>query len=318
MNIESIDIKDLVLIGGGLFTLAIVIHGIWLAWRSRRVPLRMEISPDLVPDDDDEMARFRGELPNGGGRPARSSVQGNLDFDESVPVLLDPVKTAASTETAPAGASSQWPDGESPKASEPGLADDGLEPIRAGIEEPTLPDTGPILAQDSGRSGFAGRREPEPSGESKQASTDAGGEELLVINLFAQEGELFTGEAMLAAMRGQGLKFGEMNIFHRLDPTTRAIQFSVANVLEPGYFDLAEFSDFVSPGLVFFLQLPGPERPGEAVEDMIGVARAIANELGAVLKDENMNVLTPQTAEHYRQRVADYSRRRLSRRAGTA
>ena len=46
MNIENIDIKDLVLIGGGLFTLAIIVHGIWLpgahvrircAWRFRRI-----------------------------------------------------------------------------------------------------------------------------------------------------------------------------------------------------------------------------------------------------------------------------------------
>ena len=322
MNIDNIDIKDLVLIGGGLFTLGIVLHGIWLAWRSRRGErLRMEISPDLVPEDEDELARLRGELPNGGGRPVKP-LQGDFEFDDAVPLLLDPAGTPAAAE--PATDSASWPEQASPEAPEPEFGGGGPKPIRAAIEEPVMPDTGPIVAQDARRSRFAGQMESEPSREASReqsreprpAPVDAGGQELLVINLFAPDGQHFTGEAMLAAMRAQGLKFGEMNIFHRLDPATRAIQFSVANLVEPGFFDLAEISDFVSPGLVFFLQLPGPDHPGEAVEDFIRDARAVAGELGAVLKDENMNVLTPQTAEHYRERVADFSRRRLSRRAG--
>lgn len=317
MNIENIDIKDLVLIGGGLFTLAIIIHGIWLAWRARQEPLRMEISTDLVPEEEDELVRLRGELPNGGGRPVKP-MQRDLDFEESVPVLLDPLEIPSAAASEPAAASSRRPADESPEVPESGYSIDEPEPIRAGIEEPVLPDTGPIVAQDPRRSRFVERREPDSKGESNRAPAEAGGQEPLLIYLFAPQGEHFTGEALLAAMRAQGLKFGEMNIFHRLDPATRHIRFSVANVVEPGYFDLAEISDFVSPGLVFFLQLPGPDHPAEAVEDMIRIARAIADELGAVLKDEDMSVLTGQTAEHYRERVADFSRRQLSRRAGAA
>ncbi|MCY4563519.1 MAG: cell division protein ZipA [Gammaproteobacteria bacterium] len=317
MNIENIDIKDLVLIGGGLFTLAIIVHGIWLAWRSRQEPLRLEISPDLIPEDDDDLSRLRGELPNGGGRFVRP-LQKDLDFDEAVPVLLDPVIAPLPEAAEPVADASQWPETEPADASEHGFVEEEPSPIRAGGAEPDLPDTGPIIAQDPNRSRFGERKEPEQPGETRQAPPDTGGQELLVINLFAREGEQFTGEAMLASMRARGLKFGEMNIFHRLDPVTREVRFSVANVVEPGYFDLAEIADFVSPGLVFFLQLPGPEHPGETVEDMIRIARNIADDLGAVLKDENMNDLTPQTAEHYRERVADFSRRRLSRRVGAA
>ncbi len=317
MNIENIDIKDLVLIGGGFFTLAIIVHGIWLAWRSRQEPLRMDISPDLLPEGDDDLVRFRGELPNGGGRPVKP-VQKALDFDETVPVLLDPVGAPAPAAAAPAAASSRCSEAEAADTPEPGAREDELSPIRAGVSDPVLPDTGPIVAEDPRRSRPGDRRESERSMETNHAPPDAGGRELLVINLFAADGEHFTGEALLAAMRAQGLKFGQMNIFHRLDPATRETRFSVANVLEPGYFDLADISSLASPGLVFFLQLPGPDSPGEAVEDMIRITRAIADELGAVLKDENMSMFTPQTAEHYRERVADFSRRRLSRRVGVA
>lgn len=316
MNIENIDIKDLVLIVGGLFTLAIIVHGIWLAWRSRREPLRLDISQELVTEDVDELELLRGELPNGGGRPVRP-VQKDLNFDAPAPVLLDPVGAPEPVSAAPAPDATRWPGAEAPEEPETGLVEE-VSPIRAGMAEPELPDIGPIVAQDSRRMQFAGRNESEPRRETHEAPADSGGQELLVINLFAPEGENFTGEALLSAMRAQGLKFGEMNIFHHRDPVTGAVRFSVANVVEPGYFDLAEITGLVSPGLVFFLQLPGPDHPVEAVEDMLRVTRAIADKLGAVLKDENMNDLTPQTAEHYRERVADHSRRRLSRRVGVA
>ena len=219
-------------------------------------------------------------MPNGGGRPVKPE-QGDLDFDDAVPVLLDPVEPPAVAAAEPAPASSERPEAGTPGVPEPKFAESLPSPIRSEIQEPDLPDTGPIVAQDPRRSRFGDRRESEPPGESREAPADNGARELLVINLFARSGEQFTGEELLAALRAQGLKFGEMNIFHRLDPATREIRFSVANVVEPGYFDLAEISEFVSPGLVFFLQLPGPGHPGETVEDMIQSAQAIAKSLHA-------------------------------------
>ena len=64
------DIKDFILIVGGLLIVAVLMHGFWIAWRARREPLQLEIVPELIPQDHDEMDRFRGELPNGGARPA--------------------------------------------------------------------------------------------------------------------------------------------------------------------------------------------------------------------------------------------------------
>ena len=321
MNIDNIDIKDLVLVGGGLFTVAIIFHGIWLAWRSRQEPLRLDISPDLIPEDDDELVRLRGELPNGGGRPVRP-VQKDLEFDQPVPILLDPVEAPAVVETAvPESAADlpPWPAAEAPRSPVPESAAQDPGPIRAEFGEPKMPETGPIVAQASNRTRFAERREPEKTPrESRQAPADSGSQELLVINLFARGEEQFTGTELVAAMRAQGLNYGEMDIFHRLDPATREVQFSVASVVEPGYFNLAALAELLSPGLVFFLQLAGLSHPAEVVEDMLRVSRAIAEELGAVLKDENMNELTGQREEHYRECAADFSRRRLSRRVGVA
>ena len=54
-----------------------------------------------------------------------------------------------------------------------------------------------------------------------------------------------------------------------------------------------------------------------AFEDMLEAARNVMMALGGELRDENMSVLSGQTVEHMRQRISDYSRRRLSRRAST-
>ena len=48
---------------------------------------------------------------------------------------------------------------------------------------------------------------------------------------------------------------------------------------------------------------------------MLEVAQHIAKVLGGELKDEQQNVMTTQTIAHYRQRIVDFSRRRLSKRA---
>ncbi len=57
------DIKDFILVGGGLLIVAVVAHGFWIAWRARREPFRLDIVPDLIVQDMDVIERLRGELP---------------------------------------------------------------------------------------------------------------------------------------------------------------------------------------------------------------------------------------------------------------
>jgi cell division protein ZipA len=85
--------------------------------------------------------------------------------------------------------------------------------------------------------------------------------------------------------------------------------------VEPGTFDMAEMEAIRCPGLCLFMQLPGPEEPIAAFEDMLSVAKSVVKSLGGEVKDEHRNIMTPQTVEHYRQRIVDFSRRRMSKRA---
>lgn len=144
---------------------------------------------------------------------------------------------------------------------------------------------------------------------------DGQGEEIFVINVLARNGDAFNGADLFEVFMRNALKFRDMNIFHRLDPVNGGVRFSVANAVEPGIFDLSDMASLETPGVSLFFRLPGPDQPGEVLDDMLGVARDIGKSLGGDLKDEYMSVLTGQTLSHFKQRMAEFSRKRMSMRA---
>ncbi len=139
--------------------------------------------------------------------------------------------------------------------------------------------------------------------------------EVIVINVLARNGAKFGGTDLMEAFLRNGLKFGDMNIFHRIQPASKEVQFSVASAVEPGTFDLSAMEAFKTPGVSFFMRMPGPGEPLEVFEDMLAVTRDVAASLGADLKDEQLSVMTSQTIQHCRARIEDFSRKRMSQRA---
>ena len=76
------DIKDFILISGGILIALVVVHGFWIAWKSRREPYRLDIAPDIPRGEvDDDIGLLRGELPNGGARVITSRHDA-LDADD--------------------------------------------------------------------------------------------------------------------------------------------------------------------------------------------------------------------------------------------
>ena len=301
------DIKDFILIAGGILIAMVVGHGFWIALRAKREPLRLDIVPDLIPDDIDEMERLRGELPNGGARVRNARVrsetpaQTSLDLEAPAPVLMDPLSEAANNEGL-----------EGQEAIEPTIAP------QAKPRAPAAPKQRARVREVEVGPGSEGTISASPEAdpdETESVMRTAPVEELLVIHVLAPKGEQFSGEGLVSALRAQGLRYGDMNIFHRVEPTTKAHLYSVANVVEPGTFDLADLDNMRSPGMSFFLQLPGPDDAGAAFADMLSASREVALALGGEQRDEQMSLLTGQATEHMRQRIADFTRRRLFKRA---
>lgn len=139
-------------------------------------------------------------------------------------------------------------------------------------------------------------------------------EEVLIINVISRDESGFKGPALLQNILESGLRYGEMDIFHRHESMAGngEVLFSMANAVKPGTFDLDNIDQFSTRAVSFFLGLPGPRHPKQAFDVMIAAARKLAQELNGELKDEQRSVMTAQTIEHYRQRIIDFERRSLT------
>ncbi|MDH0745413.1 cell division protein ZipA [Pseudomonas sp. GD03842] len=141
-------------------------------------------------------------------------------------------------------------------------------------------------------------------------------EEVLVISVISRDESGFKGPALLQNILESGLRFGEMDIFHRHESMAGngEVLFSMANAVKPGVFDLDDIDHFSTRAVSFFLGLPGPRHPKQAFDVMVAAARKLAHELNGELKDDQRSVMTAQTIEHYRQRIVEFERRALTQR----
>jgi cell division protein ZipA len=113
----------------------------------------------------------------------------------------------------------------------------------------------------------------------------------------------------------QGMQLGKMSIFHKhADADANGpVMFSMANMVKPGTFDVAQMDEFTTPGVSFFLQLPNKLGNMRCFEQMLQAANSIRENLHGDLKDEHRSVITRQTIEHCRQRIQDFELAQLSR-----
>ncbi|MDY7561050.1 cell division protein ZipA [Pseudomonas sp. 10B1] len=159
----------------------------------------------------------------------------------------------------------------------------------------------------------AGRRSEEPARRTEDLPAV---EEVLVISVICRDESGFKGPALLQNILESGLRFGEMDIFHRHESMAGngEVLFSMANAVKPGVFDLDDIDHFSTRAVSFFLGLPGPRHPKQAFDVMVAAARKLAHELNGELKDDQRSVMTAQTIEHYRQRIVEFERRALTHR----
>lgn len=131
-------------------------------------------------------------------------------------------------------------------------------------------------------------------------------EQLLVLSVIAQEGDMFTGPTLSDLFEQLGLRYGDMQIFHRIDSASGEPVFSVVSIIEPGYFDLETLHELRTPGLALFMRLPGPEAGRAAFEDMYATAQAIAAAQEGRIGDQARNLLTDAALAQMRAQAARF------------
>jgi cell division protein ZipA len=137
-----------------------------------------------------------------------------------------------------------------------------------------------------------------------------GFDRIVTLYVAAREGVTLRGGDLVVAAEKAGLIFGDMNIFHRLvdgKPELGPI-FSVANMVKPGSFDLRQVHEIDTPGITFFMTLPGPMAALDAWETLLPTAQRMAELLDASVLDEERNTLGRQRVAHIRDELRSYDR----------
>ena len=167
------------------------------------------------------------------------------------------------------------------------------------------------LAGRSAESTGAAAAEPIPSASSAGARPQAPFDRIVTLFVAARPGGTLRGSDLVVAAEKAGLIFGDMNIFHRLvdgKPEAGPI-FSVANMVKPGSFDLRRVHEIETPGITFFMTLPGPLGALDAWETLLPTAQRMAELLDAAVLDEERNTLGRQRIAHIRDELRGYDRK---------
>lgn len=295
----ELNVRDWLIILGSLVAAGFVLD----AYRRVRAGYsdKLRLSARQQRDEEDELSN--PELPAGGARviprtkavPSYEKARQADEQSDSVPVLMDSMDDEAPAEQI-------TPADESPPVSAAeALGELAHEPGTELVREPSPARASEKADKSTTSSGAADTSRKDP-------------EEIIVLHVVAPDGEQIEGPALLQILLACDVRYGHMNIFHRYEEAggAGAEQFSVVNMVAPGTFDLDDMDNFASPGVIFFMRLPGPKQAIKAFDCMVETAQCLVKNLGCELHDEAHSAVTPQTLQHLRQRIRDFERRQLT------
>ncbi len=246
-------------------------------------PRRPRLDPGKLPDIKRRARRVKSLFPDsdtaaGGDETEAGSLEDN-DVPDQAPEL------------GPSEAEGTVPAEEAAPEAEP----EGTSGEMSGESPEEIPDSG-----------------PEPGAELGDIDPDE--QKIVVLHVIASEEEGLPGAGIREILESEGCRHGHYNIFHRSeqgDDGRPGLVFSVADLVEPGEFDLEQMDQSGYRGLTLFSVLPGPLPGVEAFRLMQATARRVADELGGELRDEVRNPLSMQRATHIEEEITEFERLRL-------
>ena len=159
------------------------------------------------------------------------------------------------------------------------------------------------------------------SNETRTARVDRDLEKgmMLILNIYSV-GRPMRGPALLKAVTAAGLAYGKMGAFHYVSPHSGSNRplFSLANMVEPGSFNLSNLEELSTPGLCLFANITHPDEAMSTFNAMLETARKLADTLHATVCDERRGTLSKQGIEHIYMRIQDFQRRSRLAQAASA
>ena len=134
--------------------------------------------------------------------------------------------------------------------------------------------------------------------------------QVIILSVVMPANQQMFGAVLLPSLLTLGLKYGEMNIFHRHQDNAGhgKVTFSLANIMNPGSFDLDSMETFATRGVSLFMTLPNAGDSFSVFEQMLNAAKQLAQEFNAQVLDDKRNVMTKQTEQHYVSKIREFDR----------
>lgn len=166
------------------------------------------------------------------------------------------------------------------------------------VEEPQAEDIQPSLFVNQD---FEEQEEIiEENSESKKEKE----EQIITLYLVAPENQIFNGLELIHKLEEIGLQYGEHKLFHRhIDNAASPVIFSVANMMQPGVFDLNNVDSLEVVGLVFFMYIPSSGNDVANLRLMISTVESLSKSLGGFVLNEKRALFDEQSHLEYIQRV---------------
>ncbi|MCI0399938.1 MAG: cell division protein ZipA C-terminal FtsZ-binding domain-containing protein [Gammaproteobacteria bacterium] len=126
------------------------------------------------------------------------------------------------------------------------------------------------------------------------AKLDSADKHIVLLYITAPHDETYSGSEIVKAAEAVGMKYGHMGIFHYYGAKAKSSElplFSLANMFEPGKFDLAHIQDLVTQGLVLFMCLPTPISGPDAFALMSDTATRLVEILGGDVRGADHDLI---------------------------
>lgn len=206
----------------------------------------------------------------------------------------------------PADAEPVDPEPADPEPADPEPADS--ESVDA---EPAEPEPAPAEPAPPAPSPEPARKTPAAgASESRPRRWRTADEMTVLLTVMAHPGQQLRGGAIRVACEGSDLVLGDGGVWECRSEATedQAMIFGIAHLREPGTFSAETLNTLETPGLLLFMQLPGPLDPVPAVDLMIAVAGRLARRLGATVCDRKRNRMSTQAMIRLRAEAAEFER----------
>ncbi|MBU2976990.1 cell division protein ZipA [Alteromonas sp. C1M14] len=213
-------------------------------------------------------------------------------------------------------------------ADDDGFSLDSPEVSTSGTDTPTSKETRktkkrstikrrqePKIGDDQMNINFDDSTSKAPVSPSSSASANHAEQEqeVLVINVKAQDDAPISGASLLPLLLTLGFKFGDQDIFHRhVNSNGKGpVLFSLANMFKPGVFDIDNLENFSTQGVSLFMILPIEGDAHQVFNMMHNAARKIADEFNGSILDGRRSVLTKQGLQQYMEKIREFERKRM-------